>query len=136
MRCTFLFGFNIGDCCSHAVAQSLIEVATCLGQSRFANVLGGLLDGIDPERLGSMASVAEAALLRQGESENTLRNYRSGFATGPPGSCCATGFTAHSLRSGFVTEAELDGLHSIRTRRSTRFGADSPFALRCIRGWQ
>lgn len=32
---------------------------------------------LDPEHLGSMASAAEAALLRQGESENTLRSYRS-----------------------------------------------------------
>ena len=32
---------------------------------------------LDPERLGSMAGAAEAALLRQGESENTLRSYRS-----------------------------------------------------------
>lgn len=39
-----------------------------------------MLDGLarlDPEQLGSMASAAEAALLRQGESENTLRSYRS-----------------------------------------------------------
>jgi len=32
---------------------------------------------LDPERLGGMAQSAEAALLRQGESENTLRSYRS-----------------------------------------------------------
>jgi len=32
---------------------------------------------LDPEHLGSMASAAEATLLRQGESENTLRSYRS-----------------------------------------------------------
>lgn len=32
---------------------------------------------LDPEQLGSMASHAEASLLRQGESENTLRSYRS-----------------------------------------------------------
>jgi integrase len=38
--------------------------------------LKGLI-ALDPERLGSMASAAEAALLRQGESENTLRSYRS-----------------------------------------------------------
>lgn len=35
------------------------------------------LAALDPDRLGSMASAAEAALLRQGESENTLRSYRS-----------------------------------------------------------
>jgi len=38
--------------------------------------LQGLV-ALDPERLGSMASAAEAALLHQGESENTLRSYRS-----------------------------------------------------------
>jgi len=32
---------------------------------------------LDPERLGPMAAAAEAALLRAGESENTLRSYRS-----------------------------------------------------------
>src|SRR3982751_6661214 len=32
---------------------------------------------LDPTQLGSMAQEAEAALLRQGESENTLRSYRS-----------------------------------------------------------
>ena len=32
---------------------------------------------LDPACLGPMASAAEAALLRQGESENTLRSYRS-----------------------------------------------------------
>ena len=41
-----------------------------------ASALAGLA-ALDPERLGSMASAAEAALLRQGESENTLRSYRS-----------------------------------------------------------
>jgi len=35
------------------------------------------LPALDPQRLGSMAQQAEAALLRQGESENTLRSYRS-----------------------------------------------------------
>lgn len=35
------------------------------------------LPPLDPDRLGSMASAAEAALLRQGESANTLRSYRS-----------------------------------------------------------
>lgn len=33
--------------------------------------------GLDPQQLGSMAQEAEDALLRQGESENTLRSYRS-----------------------------------------------------------
>lgn len=32
---------------------------------------------LDPRQLGSIAQDAEAALLRQGESENTLRSYRS-----------------------------------------------------------
>jgi integrase len=32
---------------------------------------------LDPTQLGSMAQEAEAALLHQGESENTLRSYRS-----------------------------------------------------------
>jgi integrase len=32
---------------------------------------------LNPTQLGSMAQEAEAALLRQGESENTLRSYRS-----------------------------------------------------------
>lgn len=32
---------------------------------------------LDPNRLGSMAMEAEQALLREGESENTLRSYRS-----------------------------------------------------------
>jgi integrase len=36
-----------------------------------------LLPALDPEQLGSMAQEAEQALLRQGESENTLRSYRS-----------------------------------------------------------
>lgn len=35
------------------------------------------LPRLDPARLGEMAQAAEAALLRQGESENTLRSYRS-----------------------------------------------------------
>lgn len=35
------------------------------------------LPALDPEQLGSMAQEAERALLRQGESENTLRSYRS-----------------------------------------------------------
>lgn len=35
------------------------------------------LNMLDPGQLGPMASAAEAALLRQGESENTLRSYRS-----------------------------------------------------------
>ena len=35
------------------------------------------LPALDPDRLGPMAADAEAALLRQGESENTLRSYRS-----------------------------------------------------------
>ena len=35
------------------------------------------LPRLDPERLGSLAQAAEAALLRQGDSENTLRSYRS-----------------------------------------------------------
>lgn len=35
------------------------------------------LPRLDPTRLGEMAQAAEAALLRQGESENTLRSYRS-----------------------------------------------------------
>jgi integrase len=35
------------------------------------------LSALDPEQLGSMAQEAEQALLRQGESENTLRSYRS-----------------------------------------------------------
>src|SRR3982751_2098283 len=32
---------------------------------------------LDPTQLGPMAQEAEAALLHQGESENTLRSYRS-----------------------------------------------------------
>lgn len=35
------------------------------------------LPKLDPQNLGDMAEAAEAALLRQGESENTLRSYRS-----------------------------------------------------------
>lgn len=35
------------------------------------------LPPLDPTHLGPMAASAEAALLRQGESENTLRSYRS-----------------------------------------------------------
>lgn len=35
------------------------------------------LPRLDPAHLGPMAESAEAALLRQGESENTLRSYRS-----------------------------------------------------------
>lgn len=35
------------------------------------------LPPLDPEQLGPMGAQAEAALLRQGESENTLRSYRS-----------------------------------------------------------
>jgi integrase len=35
------------------------------------------LPALDPRQLGSMAQEAEHALLRQGESENTLRSYRS-----------------------------------------------------------
>lgn len=35
------------------------------------------LPPLDPAHLGPMAANAEAALLRQGESENTLRSYRS-----------------------------------------------------------
>jgi integrase len=35
------------------------------------------LPALDPAALGSMAQEAEAALLRQGESQNTLRSYRS-----------------------------------------------------------
>lgn len=35
------------------------------------------LPALDPEQLGSMAQEAEQALLRQGESANTLRSYRS-----------------------------------------------------------
>ncbi|MGM9488096.1 tyrosine-type recombinase/integrase [Ideonella sp. YS5] len=35
------------------------------------------LPPLDPAHLGDMAQAAEAALLRQGESENTLRSYRS-----------------------------------------------------------
>jgi integrase len=35
------------------------------------------LPPLDPGHLGEMAQAAEAALLRQGESENTLRSYRS-----------------------------------------------------------
>jgi integrase len=35
------------------------------------------LPPLDPEHLGPMAEHAESALLRQGESENTLRSYRS-----------------------------------------------------------
>lgn len=37
----------------------------------------GDLPPLDPAHLGGMAQAAEAALLRQGESENTLRSYRS-----------------------------------------------------------
>ncbi len=32
---------------------------------------------LDPTKLGAMAEAAEAALLRQGESENTIRSYKS-----------------------------------------------------------
>jgi integrase len=35
------------------------------------------LSPLNPEQLGPMGAQAEAALLRQGESENTLRSYRS-----------------------------------------------------------
>lgn len=35
------------------------------------------LPALDPTSVGGMAHAAEAALLRQGESENTLRSYRS-----------------------------------------------------------
>jgi len=35
------------------------------------------LPKLDPQKLGDLAEAAEAALLRQGESENTLRSYRS-----------------------------------------------------------
>lgn len=35
------------------------------------------LPALDPRQLGSMAREAEQSLLRQGESENTLRSYRS-----------------------------------------------------------
>lgn len=35
------------------------------------------LPKLDPQNLGDLAEAAEAALLRQGESENTLRSYRS-----------------------------------------------------------
>lgn len=35
------------------------------------------LPALDPEQLGSLAQEAEQALLRQGESNNTLRSYRS-----------------------------------------------------------
>jgi hypothetical protein len=35
------------------------------------------LPPLDPAHLGEMAQQAESALLRQGESENTLRSYRS-----------------------------------------------------------
>ena len=35
------------------------------------------LPALDPNALGSMAAEAEQALLRQGESENTLRSYRT-----------------------------------------------------------
>lgn len=38
---------------------------------------GGDLPALDPRELGSMAQEAERALLTQGESENTLRSYRS-----------------------------------------------------------
>jgi len=37
----------------------------------------GALPALDPHALGSMAAEAEQALLRQGESENTLRSYRT-----------------------------------------------------------
>lgn len=37
----------------------------------------GRLPALDPQQLGSMAEEAEKALLRQGESENTLLSYRS-----------------------------------------------------------
>lgn len=37
----------------------------------------GDLPPLDPGHLGGMAQAAESALLRQGESENTLRSYRS-----------------------------------------------------------
>lgn len=39
--------------------------------------LEGAVPVLDPHRLGPMAEQAEAALLREGESENTLRAYRS-----------------------------------------------------------
>ena len=35
------------------------------------------LPALDPTLVGNMAQTAETALLRQGESENTLRSYRS-----------------------------------------------------------
>ena len=37
----------------------------------------GRLPALDPQQLGSMAEEAEKALLRQGESKNTLLSYRS-----------------------------------------------------------
>jgi len=40
-------------------------------------IAGPRFPALDPARLGDMAGAAEAALLRQGESENTLRSYRS-----------------------------------------------------------
>lgn len=46
----------------------LLPVAVSASQS---------LPRLDPAQLGPMAAGAEAALLRQGESENTLRSYRS-----------------------------------------------------------
>lgn len=47
--------------------------------SAFPALVGAVaeLPPLDPAHLGSMAASAEAALLRQGESENTLRSYRS-----------------------------------------------------------
>jgi integrase len=43
----------------------------------FLAPLAAQLPRLNPAKLGDMAQTAEAALLRQGESENTLRSYRS-----------------------------------------------------------
>jgi hypothetical protein len=53
--------------------------------------LATLLDlpALDLEHLGGIAQAAEAALLRQGESENTLRSDRSTLRTERRGLHCA-----------------------------------------------
>lgn len=55
--------------------MSSLDPAACLDVS--LPVGGQTGAGLDPQQLGSMAQEAEHSLLRQGESENTLRSYRT-----------------------------------------------------------
>ena len=52
-------------------------LSTHLADELVALPVFGSLSLLDPEQLGPMATAAEAALLRAGESENTLRSYKS-----------------------------------------------------------